>query len=382
MSIDMKKTDAVSGGAVEMDINRLPSITWHSLRINDKRVLLSPVSKEGSYRLMSGTAVTEAEYSGREDAAALTASFEDIASAMGSDFVKLVNGENVAPILFETDTKEDVSIGFNFDDAEQSINRVRLHAKEGARISCFMEFRSSSASVGGDSAAYKDGVDKDSASNQKRRAGIVETRIIAEKGAKVHLYQIHRLSDDFDFYNDISGDFAEDASFRVVHVLVSGKNINIGCAADLSGDRAHIKAYTGYLVTGDDELDMNYVVRHHGKETECEMLAKGALRDNAKKTYRATIDFIKGCAGAKGQENEEVLLLSDDVVNKTIPNILCAEEEVEGEHGASIGQLSDEILYYMQSRGIPEDTAYEMMARSGVSAAAGRIPTRFTETAD
>jgi Fe-S cluster assembly scaffold protein SufB len=168
----------------------------------------------------------------------------------------------------------------------------------------------------------------------------------------------------------------------VVHVLVSGKNINIGCAADLSGDRAHIKAYTGYLVTGDDELDMNYVVRHHGKETECEMLAKGALRDNAKKTYRATIDFIKGCAGAKGQENEEVLLLSDDVVNKTIPNILCAEEEVEGEHGASIGQLSDDILYYMQSRGIPEDTAYEMMARSGVSAAAGRIPTRFTETAD
>ena len=76
-------------------------------------------------------------------------------------------------------------------------------------------------------------------------------------------------------------------------------------------------------------------------------------------------------------ENEEVLLLSYDVVNKSIPIILCAEEDVEGEHGASIGQMSDDILYYMQSRGIPEDTAYEMMARSGVSAAAAKIPTRF-----
>ena len=368
--------DAENGKGVETNINRLPGITWHSLRINDKRVLVRPDSAEGSYRILSGNAIDSDTFSQKEDGAAIDERFESILSAMGKDFIGMVNGENVAPVYFETDSAEDVSIGFDYSgDAAQSINRVRLYAKEGARISCFMEFRGSNQAK-----SSKDGESQGDAKNAEKaihKTGIVETRIIAEKGAKVHLYQIHRLSDDVDFYNDISGDFAEDASFRVVHVLVSGKNINIGCAADLTGDRAHMKAATGYLVTGQDELDMNYVVRHHGKDTECNMYAKGALRDEAKKTYRGTIDFIRGCAGAKGSENEEVLLLSDDVVNKSIPVILCAEEDVEGEHGASIGQMSEDILYYMMSRGIPEDTAYEMMARSGVSAAAAKIPTRF-----
>ncbi len=45
------------------------------------------------------------------------------------------------------------------------------------------------------------------------------------------------------------------------------------------------------------------------------------------------------------------LLLGEDVVNRTIPLILCAEEDVEGNHGASIGQLDEDILFYMNSEG-------------------------------
>ena len=42
-----------------------------------------------------------------------------------------------------------------------------------------------------------------------------------------------------------------------------------------------------------------------------------------------------------------MLLLSNDVVNQTIPLILCAEEDVEGNHGATIGKLDDELLFYL-----------------------------------
>lgn len=53
---------------------------------------------------------------------------------------------------------------------------------------------------------------------------------------------------------------------------------------------------------------------------------------------------MPGCAGAKGTEREDVLLLGDDIVNQTIPLILCAEEDVEGNHGASMGDLDDATL--------------------------------------
>lgn len=71
---------------------------------------------------------------------------------------------------------------------------------------------------------------------------------------------------------------------------------------------------------------MNYVALHEGKKSVSEIKTDGVLHENSKKLFRGTIDFKKGAAGAVGNEKEDVLLLDDDIVNQTIPLILCAEE--------------------------------------------------------
>ena len=86
------------------------------------------------------------------------------------------------------------------------------------------------------------------------------------------------------------------------------------------------------------------------------------------------IDFIRGCKGAKGDEREDVLLLGEDIVNKTIPLILCQEEDVEGAHGATIGDLSEEILWYFRSRGIDDETASELIATGRLLGSVRKIP--------
>ena len=70
----------------------------------------------------------------------------------------------------------------------------------------------------------------------------------------------------------------------------------------------------------------------------------------------------------------KVLLLGDDVVNKTIPLILCAEENVEGNHGATIGALDDDTLFYFASRGMDEKTAERVMTRAKRERICRRIP--------
>ena len=72
--------------------------------------------------------------------------------------------------------------------------------------------------------------------------------------------------------------------------------------------------------------------------------------------------------------NPDVLLLDDGVQNQTIPLILCAEEDVEGNHGASIGSLDDELIFYLESRGISEEAAYELMAKARLKAVCKKIP--------
>ena len=73
-------------------------------------------------------------------------------------------------------------------------------------------------------------------------------------------------------------------------------------------------------------------------------------------------------------ESPDVLLLDDGVQNQTIPLILCAEEDVEGNHGASIGSLDDELIFYLESRGISEEAAYELMAKARLKAVCKKIP--------
>ena len=59
-------------------------------------------------------------------------------------------------------------------------------------------------------------------------------------------------------------------------------------------------------------------------------------------------------------------MLGDGVVNKTVPLILCAEENVVGNHGATIGELDEDTLFYFASRGIDRAAAEAILARAAV----------------
>ena len=119
---------------------------------------------------------------------------------------------------------------------------------------------------------------------------------------------------------------------------------------------------------------------HIGKKTVSSMNAGGVLRDKAHKLFRGTIDFPLGSSGAKGDENEDVLILGEDVINQTVPLILCAEEDVEGNHGASIGRPSDDVLFYLASRGLDEEEACNLMARAKLDALCSKIGGEELET--
>ena len=79
---------------------------------------------------------------------------------------------------------------------------------------------------------------------------------------------------------------------------------------------------------------MNYVAEHIGKKTVSSMNAGGVLKDKAHKLFRGTIDFPLGSSGAKGDENEDVLILGEECnQSDRTAHSLCGRD-VEGNHGA------------------------------------------------
>ena len=136
--------------------------------------------------------------------------------------------------------------------------------------------------------------------------------------------------------------------------------------AELVGDGSALKADIAYIGRGTQTVDYNIAVNPFGRTTGSENLASGALADAAKKIFRGTIDFKRGCADSVGSENETVLMLGDDAVNKTVPLILCAEENVEGTHGATIGELDAATLFYFESRGSDRAAAQAILSRAAI----------------
>lgn len=203
---------------------------------------------------------------------------------------------------------------------------------------------------------------------------ILRTNCKVGKDSELTLIQIETLKEDCLFYNGIRTEVEENGSFKLIQLILGGGRNYYETKTALSGKNSSFEADIAYYLGGEEKLDMNYVADHTGPSSESRIDVGGVLRGHSEKLFRGTIDFHKGCAGASGSELEDVLLLDDTVRNQTIPLILCDEEDVEGSHGATIGKPAQDLVFYMRSRGIPEDEICRMIARAKIDAVSNLIP--------
>ena len=199
-------------------------------------------------------------------------------------------------------------------------------------------------------------------------------RIHAEQGSHVHVTLLVAATTG-EQYIDSLGIVADDrAEVAVRQYVIGAATTALGSTIDLAGDRSRLDLSLRYLAGAGEKLDLAYTVPVRGVKARANLDMTGVLSDDAKKALRATIDLVNGCKGAKASEQETVLVCGDDVVNKTLPTILCDEDDVEGSHGAAIGTVSPEQLAYLSDRGLTEDEAEELFRRAIVDDAAIALP--------
>ena len=189
-------------------------------------------------------------------------------------------------------------------------------------------------------------------------------RIVAEKHARIHLVEMLGVDDDQQHLESVGIEAHEDAVCDVRQYALGGGAVGMGLAVNLVGNRARLDLNNRYHACHEELLDINHVARMRGCATRAEIAESGILNDSARKTLRATIDLIRGSKDAKGNEAETVQILGDGVVNKTMPVILCDEDNVAGNHGATIGSVSPEQIEYLQARGLSRHGAELLFVRA------------------
>lgn len=213
-------------------------------------------------------------------------------------------------------------------------------------------------------AAFAGEKSTDAASNNALPTSAALTRIVVEAGARLHLIEMLGVNEGQQHLESVGLEIHQDAAVDVKQYALGGSTIGLGLTANLVGARARLDLNNRYHATHEETLDINHLVRMRGTSTRAQLTESGVLNEAAKKTLRATIDLVRGAKDAQGNEIETVMILGDDVVNKTMPVILCDEDDVAGNHGATIGSVSPEQLDYLAARGLSRQAAEQLFVRA------------------
>ena len=152
-------------------------------------------------------------------------------------------------------------------------------------------------------------------------------------------------------------------SSEITHNFIDlGSNIKISnYYSELSGDNSKNYLNNMYFGSNNERIDMNYHIKSIGKRTNSNILVQGALDENCIKSFKGTIDFIEGCTKSNGEENENCILLSNTSKSRSLPMLLCQEEDVTGSHGVSTGKIDITKLFYLMAKGISEEEAKKLI---------------------
>ena len=350
----MNNTNTTSAENAAIDINPIPYLTWTWLKINKDSVSydFNLSEKQGiDIQLPEGIKVSSGK--------SIETQLSEPKFSIGDQAAKLISDAASKGKIYKIEKSADQPLIIRIKLDSNSATHQIIHAKAGTSANIIIVYDGWLSSPEG-------------VSKPQVLSGVI-TKVYAEDDAKLHISKVQLCGKTVNQIDDTAVVCGERAKVSLTQIELGGSHLDAGFHATLEGYQSSFYSDTAYICQENQYLDMNQVVVHKGKKTVCDMKTHGTAKDAATKTYRGTIDMIKGCAGSVGNEIETTLLLSPQAVVKAAPIILCGEEDISAEHGSTIGKLSNEMLFYMNSRGIDQKTAEELLTRAKITAAAVSI---------
>lgn len=199
------------------------------------------------------------------------------------------------------------------------------------------------------------------------------TKIHAKEGSHVTLVKIQRMNDESNHLDSNIANICAGATVDYIQVELGSRYSITNYRNDIS--ESGISTINS-IYLGDKErlTDLSYLMNHVGRRSNSKILTKGALKDRAVKTFRGTIDFKQGAGKSEGSEEEFVLLFDQGVKSNAIPLLLCAEDDVKGQHAASAGKVDSNKLFYMMSRGFSKEEAMKLIVEASFQPTIDQIP--------
>ncbi len=189
----------------------------------------------------------------------------------------------------------------------------------------------------------------------------VVTETYAGKNAHVEHYKIQQQTGE-SYQNNFTQIFQEaDTNINHVTLTLDGLFVRNNLHFYMNGQNCNSLLYGLYITDKNNFVDNHTLVDHAQPNCFSDEKYKGVLKDKSTAVFNGKIKVHLDAQKTNAYQRNQNILLSNDATINTKPQLEIFADDVKCTHGATIGQLDEEPMFYLRSRGIPEDAARKLL---------------------
>ena len=184
---------------------------------------------------------------------------------------------------------------------------------------------------------------------EARRGAIVNYISLQHWGRNTHHFQTQRFTGH------------RDSTVRSLAVNLGSTFARTQVESVLKGEGSFSEMLGLYFADSDQHFAQRTLQSHNDQHATSDLLYKGALKDRARSEYSGLIKVLPGAQGTDAYQANRNLVLSEDAMARSIPQLEIEANEVRCTHGATVSPVEEEHLFYLMSRGIDRVTAQKLI---------------------
>lgn len=200
------------------------------------------------------------------------------------------------------------------------------------------------------------------------------TSVVVGENAVVDLCTDQRETEDAYHVSFLHAETARNSTFRSQTVTLGGRLIRNDAMALLGGEGAHVALDGCYLADGSRLVDNHTTIDHATPHCTSHELYKGILDGKARAVFNGRIIVRLDAQKTDAKQTNRALLLSDEAQINSNPQLEIFADDVKCTHGAAIGQLDEEALFYLRARGLTAKDARDLLIHAYAGEILERIP--------
>lgn len=201
----------------------------------------------------------------------------------------------------------------------------------------------------------------------------IVSEVFADENSNIEHYKIQQLAGE-SYQNNYTQIFQQ-ANTNINHVSLSleGMMVRNNLHFYMNGENCNSLLYGLYVTGGKNHVDNHTRVDHAKPNCYSNELYKGILKDQSTAVFNGKIIVHLDAQKTNAYQRNQNILLSNDATINTKPQLEILADDVKCTHGATVGQLDEEPMFYLRSRGIPENEARKMLLNAFADAIAEEI---------